>query len=437
MTVAQGLRNYGSHVAAFSHNARLFLISNLLGGVVISIYGLLFNFYLVSLGYEQDFLGLIASLSQLIVFLLALPGGLLSNWLGRKRAMVLSVALNTLSLLGLLIFTSTEGIVLMTLLYGASVALFVVSMPPFMIENSRALERTHLFSMNQAMIAVAGFAGGFIGGNAPALIGQWLGVSARDVPAYQAALGIAAIINAISLVPLFMLHTQPTSTRSMARPPLTGLRSESRLLLKLMIPNLLIACGAGLLIPFNNLFLRTRFEVSDGEVGFIFSWVAVVAGAAIAFGPVIAQRFGKVRAVVVAQALSVPLVLIIGFSPSTLLGIAAFLMRPALMQMSGPIFDAFTMEAVREENRATASSLNQMVWTLGWIISPAISGQIQVHYGWSPIIVGMAMLYAMGIAATQIFFGNHERATSTTLLSAPVVDSATQSAQVAADAADS
>ena len=63
------------------------------------------------------------------------------------------------------------------------------------------------------------------------------------------------------------------------------------------------------------------------------------------------------------------------------------------------------MESVREETRATYSSLNQMVWTLGWVVSPLVSGQIQVQYGWSPVVVGMASLYALGIVLTQLYFG--------------------------------
>ncbi len=403
--VSDGFRNYWSHVAAFSPNARLFLLSNLLGGVVISIYSLLFNFYLLSLGYQQDFLGLIASLDQLIIFVLALPAGMLSNALGRKRALILAIGANALSLLGMLLFTSVEGILAITALYGASTSLFIVSMSPFLIENSGAQERTHLFSMNQAVIAVAGVAGGLLGGNVPAWLGAWLGVGASDVRAYQAGIFIAAFINLLSLIPLFMLHAAPSSARNIARRPLSGARRDGTMLFKLLFPNLMIGLGAGLLIPFNNVFLRQRYGVNDSEVGAIFSLMAIIAGISIAFGPVVAQRFGKVRAVIAAQSLSVPLLLLAGFSPLALLGIMGFMLRPSLMQLSGPIFDAYAMESVRDETRATYSSLNQMVWTLGWIISPLISGVIQVQYGWSPLVLGMAALYALGIVLTQIFFG--------------------------------
>src|SRR5207237_9730024 len=112
-------------------------------------------------------------------------------------------------MLGFLWWTTTEGIVVLTLLNGVSQALFIVTMSPCRVENSGKAERTHLFSMNQAVIAVAGVAGGIVGGNAPAWLGAWLGVGANDVRAYQAGIGAATLINFISMFPLFMLRNAP------------------------------------------------------------------------------------------------------------------------------------------------------------------------------------------------------------------------------------
>src|SRR5438094_3269719 len=103
ITVAQGMRTYWSHVSGFSYNARLFLLGTLLGGVVVSIYGLVLNFYLVSLGFQQDFLGFVASLFQFVTLLASLPAGVLSDLLGRKRALVIGTLINGFSLLGLVV----------------------------------------------------------------------------------------------------------------------------------------------------------------------------------------------------------------------------------------------------------------------------------------------------------------------------------------------
>jgi MFS family permease len=406
-TVAQGMRTYWSHVSGFSYNARLFLLGTLLGGVVVSIYGLVLNFYLVSLGFRQDFLGFVASLFQLVTLLASLPAGVVSDVLGRKRALVIGTIINGLSLLGLVVFTSAEGIILMTALYGASYALLIVTGPPFLMENSSGSERTHLFSMYSALSAMSGIAGGFIGGYFPTWLGGWLGVGPQESRAYQAALVATVLIGLLSVLPILRMRQSGGSARRMARRPLSGVRSEGKLLFRLLFPNLLLGLGAGLFLPFANVFLRTQYHVSDNEVGTVFSLAALVAGVAIALGPIPAQRFGKIRSVVIEQAISIPLLFVMGFSPFFPLAMLAYLFRTAFMQTSGPIFNAFTMEVVSEETRATASSLMSMVWTFGSVVSPLVSGLVQIHYGWSPLILGMAALYTAGIALTYVFFREH------------------------------
>ncbi|MEP7199071.1 MAG: MFS transporter, partial [Chloroflexota bacterium] len=281
--------------------------------------------------------------------------------------------------------------------------------PPFMMEHSGAQERTHLFSWYQAVAAFAGIAGGIMGGNLPGWFAGWLGVVAQDVTAYQAAVVALALISGVSLIPLFVLRANSTGVRRISTHPLRGVRADGPLLFKLLFPNLLIALGAGLFIPFRNVFFRTRFGVSDGDVGIIFALAALVAAVAIVLGPVTAQRFGKVRAVAVQQSLSVPLILVMGFAPFFPLVVAATLVRTALMQMSGPVFNAYTMEVVRDETRVTASSLMNMVWTLGWVVSAPISGQLQLGGDWAGIFIGMAILYAAGNALIYVYFDRRPR----------------------------
>jgi MFS family permease len=292
----------------------------------------------------------------------------------------------------------------MTIIYGASYALLIVTGPPFLMEHSGMDERTHLFSLYSALSAIAGIAGGFVGGYFPAWLGSWLGVGPQDARAYQAALVATVVIGLLSILPFLRMRQVAAGARRMARRPLSGVRSEGRLLFRLLFPNLLLGLGAGLFLPFANVFLRTQYHVGDSEVGTVFSLAALVAGVAIALGPIPAQRFGKIRSVIVEQAISVPLLLVMGFSPYFPLAMLAYLFRTAFMQTSGPIFNAFTMEVVREETRATAASLMSMVWTFGSVVSPLVSGQVQIYYGWTPLILGMAALYSLGIVFTYIFF---------------------------------
>ncbi len=406
MYITQGIRRYWTTIARFSPNARLFLWSNVLGGMVLNIYDLLFNFYLTSLGYSADFLGQMASLTQVVTFVASLPSGMVSDFIGHKRTLLLAIVLITLALLGYVLFPSTLGIVAMCALLGIGSAMFIVVAPPFMMENSQAEERTHLFSINQALLAGTGIAGGLVGGSVPRWLGAWFGVDERSVLAYQGALVVTTILSALSLLPLLRVQSQAQSKQRLVRHPLTGLNENRALFFKMLFPNLLIALGAGLFIPFRNIFFRDRFGVSDSEVGIIFSLTAIVSALVIALGPVTAQRFGKVRAVVAQQGLSVPLIFVMGFAPSYPIVVMASLFRTALMQMSGPVFSAYMMEVTPERARGAASSLMNMVWTLGWVITAPISGYLQLYpEGWHLIFIAMAALYAVGNVLMWWYFG--------------------------------
>jgi len=126
-------------------------------------------------------------------------------------------------------------------------------------------------------------------------------------------------------------------------------------------------------------------------------------------GPRIAERLGsKIRAVVVTQGASVLFLLLMGFSPLFWLSGAAFLIRSALMNMSNPLYSAFTMEQTPERERGAVNSLLQLMWEVGWTAGPYISGVVQARYGFAPLFVGTATLYGLAIGLTWVFFRNTE-----------------------------
>jgi len=405
--IARGARDYMAYVRQFSPNARYFLVASLFNGLVYSVYSLLFNFYLVSLGYQQDFLGLSASLNQLVVLLASLPGGMLGNRIGRRNTLLVGMAGNMLSFAGMVLFTSQAGLLLSSSLYGATYAILIVMGSPFLMDNSRPAERQHLFSIYAAVNAAAGMLGGFIGGNFPSLAAGFLGVGAQSPPAYQTALLAVVAMQLIGVLPLLRVQPVAGGEKRVRAGPLSGVRAEGRLLLRLFCPIFVLSIGAGLLMPFAGVFIRSQYNASDAQVGLVFSLTAIGASAAIALGPLTATRFGKIRAVIIEEALSVPMLLLAGFSPWFELGVVGWVMRMSFMQMNGPIFNTFLMEVLQPETRTTAASLNHMIWTFGSVVCPVFAGMIQVRYGWTPLVLGMAALYVTGIGLNYAFFWKH------------------------------
>jgi MFS family permease len=83
------LEEYASRVRAFQPNARFYLLSVLLIGATMGVFRLLFNFYVLSLGYDEALLGKLITTSNSAALLLALPMGYIVDIWGREQALML------------------------------------------------------------------------------------------------------------------------------------------------------------------------------------------------------------------------------------------------------------------------------------------------------------------------------------------------------------
>jgi MFS family permease len=399
------LTDYVSKVRLFQRNARLYLLSIIFTGLGFGIYRLLFNFYILSQGYAEDFLGTLITVNSLVALLGALPAGFVSDALGRKPTLLLGSGLSVTSILGVVVWRSPLGFVSMNVLSGLGQSLIGVTGAPFMVENSGEEERSYLFSFSFGLQTTAGFMGNWLGGRLPTWAGSMLDVSATSTTAYAWALFLVSLINGLALIPLLALRRQ--EHEGQARPlmaPFQYAREHPRMLGKLIGPMLVTALGAGLLMPFVNVFYRQVYRQSDATIGTLFAIGSLAMGLGLLSAPPIADRFGKMQFVVLSQALSIPFLFTMGFAPWFQLSAFAYLVRLALMNMSNPIYQAFVMEHVEPEARATVASMTSMSWNFGWAFSPQVSGWLQVQYGFWPLFVGTGTSYTIAILMYYWFF---------------------------------
>jgi predicted MFS family arabinose efflux permease len=188
------------------------------------------------------------------------------------------------------------------------------------------------------------------------------------------------------------------------RPPRGHWRPYGPTLAKLLALQLAGSLGAGMTMPFLNVFFRVRFGASDATLGLLFALSSLLTGCAGLVAPGVAARWGKVRAIVVSQALSIPLLLAMGLVPVFGASAGSFLLRTALMNMSSPLFAAYAMGIVPASVRPLAASLLMLAWNAGWAISAWISGHVQLAAGFTPLFVVTATLYSVSIAMTHGYF---------------------------------
>ncbi|HEU4724566.1 MAG TPA: MFS transporter, partial [Candidatus Eisenbacteria bacterium] len=174
--------------------------------------------------------------------------------------------------------------------------------------------------------------------------------------------------------------------------------------------SMLIGLGAGLIIPFMNLYFRDRFGMDEAAIGALY---AVMQGFMVVgnlFGPTVSKRFGLVGGVVATQLASVPFMLVLGLSGWLPLVIGSFFLRAALMNMNQPLSSHFAMEVVRERDHAVTNSLLALSWFAAWAISADIGGAMIERSGYTVPLLIAAGLYIVASVLYWFFFRGVEEA---------------------------
>ena len=393
-SILSAISEYVDRVSSFQPNARLYLLNVIITGAAMGIYRLLFNFYVLSLGFDEALLGSLITTSSMTALLAALPMGYLADLLGRKSSLLISGALLGASIGAMVLWPGQSMFYAMNIVSGLAQSLAAVTMAPFLMENSGEHERTYLFSFSSGLQMAMASVGNWIGGYLPTWVSGRLGISPTSSPAYGNALGIVAVTLFLALVPLVFIHMPHLDrSRRSVFAPISFAAKQPALLTKLVLPLLVTSIGAGLIMPFMNVFFRVVHNQPDPVIGSLFAWGSLAMGLGLLIAPPLADRMGKIQLVVITQALSIPFLILLGFSPVFWVSALSYYVRLALMNMSSPVYQTFVMERVEPEARATVASLVSMAWNFGWAFSPTISGYLQVRYGFGPPFLGTIILY--------------------------------------------
>jgi predicted MFS family arabinose efflux permease len=177
----------------------------------------------------------------------------------------------------------------------------------------------------------------------------------------------------------------------------------------LLLVYMLTGFGAGIFIPYFNIYFVQHLNASPALFGIIDGAANTITALLTLTAPRLAKRFGKINAITLTRLASIPLLLIIGLT--SILPLAAFfyLFRQGAMDMSAGILQVFSMESVTEKHRGLANSSYQAAFQVPWALAAPIGGLIIVHIGYSPIFLLGACFYILTIIILWARFGSRKR----------------------------
>lgn len=417
------MTGYLSQLRLFNRNTYLFFVTIFLFGFTFDggIYSVVFNLYLLRLGYGPEFIGQVNSTGLLAFTLFSLPSGLLGSRWGSRRLMTAGIVVMIISSSALPFAEYSPGLgqaEWLFLTYGfflLGAAMYFVNAPPLLMKLASADIRSQAFSIQVALWLFAAFVGSLVGGLLPGFFAGLLSTSLDEPTAYRYALFVAAI----ALLPAFFaIRAIGESGSSLSQPSvrgsLTGNSARDNLAKAAAIPLMLLIIlmavrlfqivGMAAIFTFLNVYLDRALAVSTALIGTLSGLGRLLAIPASLATPFLVRRYGTERVIIWAiygGALSMlPLVFVSHWMAAgvSLAGVMA------LSSVRYPVFLIFSMEIVSEEQRGLVSGINEMAAGLGFSAVALSGGYIITSLGYQALFLITGLLTAFSAVIFWIYF---------------------------------
>lgn len=363
----------------------------------------LLNFYFVSLGHSEETIGLLQSLPRLGGFVTSIPVGLIASRFGARRIIIASTAGAALTFFTLVLFPSLPALALSRFMLGFLYGAQQIALSPLMFALVEPEKHTRFFAAHNVLSMFGMAFGSFVGGFTPALmVALFGGAAGTSDPhtsfAYGLALLLAGFIGLLSIWPLLYLTTDTIRQRARSLVPGAQARVRWGRLLLLSLPLLTFGFTGGLTFPFYNLFFRTRFDQPDPSVGIILSLAWIGMALIPLFNPLWERRFGRVWTLGITLSIAALSFLGLSLAETLALSIVFYVLAASFRNVMQPVFQPLVMSHVPAGQHNLVSSLNMILWNLGWFGATAMSGFLQKEYGFALIM----QIVALGVLVTAV-----------------------------------
>tara|TARA_A100000164_G_scaffold2996_1_gene2608 strand:+ start:3304 stop:4605 length:1302 start_codon:yes stop_codon:yes gene_type:complete len=178
-----------------------------------------------------------------------------------------------------------------------------------------------------------------------------------------------------------------------------------KLIFKAISPLILISIGAGLTIPFVNLFFNSTFGFSSSDYSIMGSLTAILVFIFSLMVPTLRKKYGYWMTIVVVQSLAIGCLVImslteiyVSYEHAAFIAVTAYVMRQPLMHMAHPASNELMMNYVGKNNQELISALSSSLWSASWFVSAKIFEWLRLlDFQYYEIFLITAFLYMVGV----------------------------------------
>lgn len=403
------VRGYLHSVGRFSRNVWLVLIANaVMGFSYIGIYAVLFNLYLLRLGYGTEFIGQVNATGRLGFALFGLPAGIFAHRLGIRRLLIVGGVLMTLGLISLPLGEFLPAplhslwLRIAYLIAWGGAALYFVNLNPFLMAVTPESERNHVFSAVAAMGPLSAFTGSLVGGSLPGLLGRILSVSSLSPAPYRYSLIFAGALFLLALPVL--LATRAVHVEEHAGSDDRTKSAPIHLFAMMAFVVLLVHTGYGTALTFFNVYLDHGLHVPTHLVGILAATGQLAAVPAAAAMPGAIARWGHQRTYLLGGLGAGISLAAVGLLPHWTAAGIGYVSMMACGALSGPIFTVFSQGIVRARWRPAMSGTAFMTSGLSWAMAALVAGYVISGFGYRALFVLVGATTAAGAILFAVYY---------------------------------
>ena len=202
---------------------------------------------------------------------------------------------------------------------------------------------------------------------------------------------------------------------------------------KAISPLILISIGAGLTIPFVNLFFNSIFDFNSSDFSLLSSITAMLVFTFSLLVPTLRKKYGYWMTIVFVQTFAILCLVIMSLTEiyasypcAVTIAVTAYIFRQPLMHMAHPASNELMMNYVGKNNQELISALSSSLWSASWFISAKLFEWLRLlDFRYYEIFLITALLYVIGVILYVFLIKEYENMQKKSSVVLPIADELT------------
>ena len=278
-------------------------------------------------------------------------------------------------------------------MWGVFFSCFQVSSLPYIMRNTKKENQSHAISLSYSTHSF----GTIISGIAIFSMVQFLKVKDEGI--------VLTVISLVGFLGIYFLKKLKIDKIDAVNNLSKTKKHDWIILLKALLPTFIISVGAGLTIPFINLFFYHSFDITASEFALIGGGASLLVAIMSLLVPNVKKRLGFKRGITLTQSIAVLALIALATTEffadywwALPIAILCFWIRTPLMNMAAPMTSELTMNYVGKDNRELLSAITAAIWSGNWFISSQIFRWLKsMELDYAYIFYITAILYSFGV----------------------------------------